>query len=943
MGPRDSLVEMLDVRVLGAIEAQVDGVTVTVGSQTQRALLAALVHGRGRTVPVDRLAWLVWGDDPPAQAYNSLKSHLSRLRRTLGTDAIVARPPGYALDLEPDQLDVHRFEQGVRRARTVEQLDDVLSLWRGPPYGQLAEHEHFAGEVAHLGELRWHARRGRAELLAASGRHDEAVAGLQALSAEDPLREPVWVALLTALHSAGRQADATAAARRYRELVRDAGLEPSQRFVQVERQVFVSTPSAYEGPPPLPPRSSTVVGREDKLARLRDLLQERRVITLVGPGGVGKTTLALEAARALRRSVPDGVWLADLADVDRAEAIVPSVIRAVGAPAAEPLDRSLLDYLAGRNALLVLDNCEHVHAEVRALVRQATARAPELRLLVTSRRPLAVPGEVVVGVDPLTPDHALALFRARAADAGAAVGDDEQTLAATLCERLDRLPLALEMAAARLRGLGLADLAGRLDERLRLLSSGEPGRHETLGAVVAWSYELLEEPDRRLLGELSVFTGPFDIDAAEAVCAGHDVARRLSDLVDRSLVVANTEGGLARYHLLATVRSFARERLAERDGLPAIEHRFVQHHVVLAERIGDGVASSDEATWADELAWRTPNLEGAHARALASGDVDAAVRIAAAMYVVVYQRLRADIGAWAEATLAAAREPDHLCAPAVAAVAAVNRLNRGDADGAAALLADLPDDPVARHAHEVLGDLHIYRGELDVSLDHFRRADELARDADDHFTSLFARISAAIALGYAQRADEALAVLTDARAEAVSGGIPLMTAWSDYAEGELLAEVDPARALTLVDHAVAEADAADWRMLAGVGRLTASSLRARMADPDEAVRGFVQLIHHWDRLGDATHQWTTLRNLIELLTRIDADEPAACLVGAVDGASTPTYGPERARLHRATKRLRDRLGGRTDELIQKGRGLDLPSATSLALRALDGEDVRHSP
>ena len=928
---------MVDVLVLGPIEARDADGPIVLGSRTQRALLAALAHARGRAVPTDELSALVWGERPPASARTTLKSHMSRLRRALREDVIASQPPGYALTVPLEQLDVHRFERGVHAAGSVGEIDAALALWRGRPYGELADHEHVAGDVARLVELHTQARLRRAELLLVAGRGEEAAAAYKQLTTEDPLREAAWTGLLRALHAAGRQAEATAEARRYRERAAEVGLDPSPGFIEAEHEVFTTSPptaSPGRASAPVPGRLSSLVGRERELEEIGGLLRRRRLVTLVGPGGVGKTSLALEAARAIADDFDDGARIVRLADIDDADAVVPAISRAVEAPATEPLATSLEQYLAGQRALLVIDNAEHVHDAVRSVTRRLLAVAEELRVLVTSRQPLEVVGEVVVPVDPLDRDAALELFRQRARDAGAPLPHDRQDLAIDVCDQLDRLPLAIEMAAARLRGLGLVDLAARLGERLRLLHSGEAGRHETLAAVVAWSYGLLETPGRSLLDQLSVFAATFDLDAAEAVCDVADVPGGIVDLVDRSLVHRVADDGRARFHLLETVRAFATERLAASEAHRATLERFVRYHVQLAERIDDGLRGPDEGVWAEVLEAQLPNLEAAHSHALRLGDVDAAVRIAVAPHVFVYHRLRADVGAWAEATLPVARRAEHPLTPAVAALVAVNRLHRGDLDGAEDLLGDLPDDPVARHAHEVLGDLYLYRGELDGALVHFEAAERLARRVDDRFTALHSRMSRAMVLGYLGRTDDGLQLIDAVRREASAARVPMVAVWCDFTEGELLAESQPTRALELVDRVVAEADRAGWRMGAGVGRLTASSLRARTAAPADAVPGFERLIRHWDRVGDETHQWTTLRNLVELLTRLGAHAPAARLLGAVGTATRPTFGPERQRLEEARQVMRAHLGEQADTLVQAGREDDLAAAVELGLATL---------
>jgi tetratricopeptide (TPR) repeat protein len=394
--------------------------------------------------------------------------------------------------------------------------------------------------------------------------------------------------------------------------------------------------------------------------------------------------------------------------------------------------------------------------------------------------------------------------------------------------------------------------------------------------------------------------------------------------------------GHARYQLLETVRSFAVDRLWSSGAADGTVARFVRFHAELAGRIGAGLRGPDEQTWAEALERELPNLEAAHRHALRREDVDAAVRLASSLYPAVYHRLRADIGAWAETTLPLARHARHPGLLEVATVVAVNRLHRGELDAVETLLADLPDDPAARHAHEALGDLNIYLGDFTASVRHYRAAERLADRAGDHFTVLHAAMSQAMALGYRGDVDEALAILGRVRREARAAGIGVATAWCDFTEAELVAETDPQQALELVDRTVAEADRAGWRMLAGVGRLTASSLRARTADPVDAIPGFERLVRHWVHHGDDTHQWTTLRNLVDLFIRMGAYAPAARLLGAVSVAPRPTFGAEEERLAAARDAVLHHLEGEAESLIRAGRRDDLGTAVEHALRALEG-------
>ncbi|MFW6090651.1 MAG: ATP-binding protein [Actinomycetota bacterium] len=931
---------MTEVLVLGPIAVRLDGTEVPVTSPTQRRILAALVSAAGAAVPAGALESLVWGDQPPENARASLKSHVSRLRRILGADVVAARPPGYALTLPPEQVDAHRFEK-ASEAHSLEEIEQLLRLWRGPPFGELADHPYFASTVTRLRELHTQARSRHAGLLGASGEHQRAAAQWRALAEEQPLLEPVWIGLMDALHTAGRQADAVAAAARYRGEVAAVGLEPSTAFTEAERRIFASAPAGRRpaaATATLPAAPTRLLGRDRELASIRDLVPRQRLVTIVGPAGVGKTRLAQEVGGNAGDLLPDGTWLAHLTEVEAGGSIVPTVVRAVGAPTTPPLDRSLEKYLAHRRSLLVLDNAEHVLAAVRALVQQLLAATDRLHVLTTSRQALGIPGEVLVPVEPLDPEAALRLFRERALDGGVAVGDEDQ-IATHVCARLDRLPLAIEMAAGRLRALGLQDLADRLDERLHLLSSTAGAQTRTLEEVIRWSYDLLDPAQRTLLDQLSVFAGHFGLDSAEAVTDVPHTAGVLADLVERSLVQADTSAGRARYRLLETVRTFANAQLAASDVHEPTLHRYVQHHVDLAERIQTGLRSADEDTWMALLDARTADLEAALATAVSDDDVDAACRIAAAPHIAVYQHLRADLGAWAEEVVELARRHRHSKAPVIAATAALNRLNQGDLDAAITLLADLPDHPDARHGHEVLGELHVYCGDLDRGIAEFLRAEALAEEAADEFTRLNARISRAIALGYAHAEHPARELIDDVRRSASTAGLRLIEAWCDYAAGELLADTDPEQALELVERSLRTADPAGWRMLAGAARLTASSLRARTADPTDAVSGFRQLIEHWRDMGDHTHQWTTMRNLIDLLTRLGEDEPAARLIGTVTHqAPVPTFGAEEARLSQAMATLQTRLGARADELMRAGRDDDLPAALDLALIGLRRND-----
>lgn len=603
--------------ILGTTQAlRDDGTVLPVGGARLRALLTVLALRPGRTVPVGVLVDEVWDGEPPADAPAALQALVGRLRRAIGHQAVASAESGYRLAAEPEAVDLFRFErlagEGARAlaegdpARAMSVLDDALALWRGPALADLPDR--------YAAAARWTARRldARRDRLAAAlrlGRATEALPELTALCGEHPLDEPLQALRLRALRDAGRTAQALAAYDEVRTLIADRlGTDPGTELTTLYGELLRQEPAPPAPVKPSAPaplgnlraRLTSFVGRESEMAALRDDLSRGRLVTLLGPGGAGKTRLSQEVADTVDPGTwPDGVWLAELAPVDDPEAVPEAVLAALGAretvlsgagsgelraaerasgderAAGESLAR-LTEYCSRRRMLLLLDNCEHVIEAAAALADHLLARCPGLTVLATSREPLGVPGEAVRPVDPLPDPTALRLLAERGAAArpGFRVDADEATAlaGAEICRRLDGLPLAIELAAARLRMLTPQQIADRLDDRFRLLTSGSRTvlpRQQTLRAVVDWSWELLDDDERVTLRRLSVFAGGCTLEAAEAVCAdgsggAGDAARLLGSLVDKSLVVAApAEDGQMRYRLLETVGEYAAERLEE--------------------------------------------------------------------------------------------------------------------------------------------------------------------------------------------------------------------------------------------------------------------------------------------------------------------------------------------------------------------------------------------
>ncbi|MCX5343952.1 BTAD domain-containing putative transcriptional regulator [Streptomyces atratus] len=707
--------------ILGTTQAlRGDGTAVAIGGARLRALLCVLALRPGRTVPAAVLVDEVWDGDPPADAVGALQALVGRLRRALGHAAITSAEGGYRLAAEPDAVDLYRFErlagEGARaleggeaaKARAV--LDDALALWRGPALADLPDRGAVAARWA---ARRLDARRSRLAAALALGRADEALPELVALCAEHPIDEPLQALRLRALRDAGRTAQALAAYDEVRTVLADRlGTDPGAELRSLHAELLrqdpaqlVAAAAAAEPHRPSRTRTSTVpqgnlrarltsfVGREDDMEALREDLSHARLVTLLGPGGAGKTRLSQEAAESVGPAWPDGVWLAELAPVDDPEAVPEAVLTALGARetvlrgagaeelrAAEgnvgdPLVR-LTEHCSRRRMLLLLDNCEHLVGAAAALADHLLAHCPDVTVLATSREPLGVPGEFVRPVDPLTDPMALRLLadRGAAAKPGFRIDADEETAAAAaeICRRLDGLPLAIELAAARLRMLTPRQIADRLDDRFRLLTSGARTvlpRQQTLRAVVDWSWDLLDASERAVLRRLSVFAGGSTLAAAEAVCAdgpqdAREVAGLLGSLVDKSLVVAApADDGEMRYRLLETVGEYAAERLDGAGERDTVERRHLVYFRELARTTDPGLRGAGQRSAIDLLQREYENIRTALRRAVAARDEQEALCMVLSLsWYWQIRDLRTDALQWADA--AAALGPDPFAPPA---------------------------------------------------------------------------------------------------------------------------------------------------------------------------------------------------------------------------------------------------------------------------------------
>jgi predicted ATPase/DNA-binding SARP family transcriptional activator len=660
----------VQIRILGSFEVQTDdGVFADVPGTRLRGLLIALALEPGHVVPKATLVDWIWGERPPSEAANALQRLVSRLRKALPDGVIEGQSDGYRLTVEPDAVDAVRFERLVRLARAdsdprrVGLLREALALWRGAVMQgvDLQESAAFNAAVTRLEGLRLTALEDRFDAEVGLGHGGELITELTDLVAAHPLRERLVAALMRTLVATGRDTEALLVYQRTREaLAGELGVDPSPELSAVHVALLRGELGRREDGRKTNLRAelTSFVGRDADVAAIRELVAEHRLATLIGPGGSGKTRLATETARTLLADLPDGAWLVELAAIGAGGDVAQSALAGLGlrdallgeAQNAELTDR-LVAAIREREALLILDNCEHVIESAAAFAHRVLGECPRLRILATSREPLGITGEALRLVEPLAlPDAypsraemesspAVQLLRDRAGAVRRDFAVDARTLPTMVrvCRALDGMPLAIELAAARLRTMSIDQLACRLDDRFRLLTSGSRTalpRHQTLRAVIDWSWELLTDAERMVLRRLSVFSGGAGLEAAERVCAGDEVEQEqvlelLTALAEKSLLLAEGDDA-PRYRMLGTIKEYAARRLAEAGESEVARVAHLAYFTELAETAEPHLRRSEQREWLAALEAEHGNIGAAMRAALAAGEAHAAMRLAAA-------------------------------------------------------------------------------------------------------------------------------------------------------------------------------------------------------------------------------------------------------------------------------------------------------------------------
>lgn len=950
-----------ELRVLGGVALLRGNESVPLGGPKAQMLVSVLVAHRHHCLSNARLVEALWGEMAPKSASSTVQSLISRLRATLAPEfSITFGPAGYQLEILDGQIDSSRFESLLAQSRALEPerslpvLEAALGLWRGPAFGPLGGAEEVRGEAVRLDELRLVATDEWAEASLRCGDPARMVGELEALVGLHPLRECYWRLLMLALHRTGRQAEALRRAGEFRSiLAEEVGLDLSPAMRTLEAQILSDDPTLLgERDGQGEPRATRIgahqllgatsfIGRDPQLVSLAEALQQQPLITITGPGGVGKTRLAMRVAANTIDDFADGVVVVEFAglrDPARAALVIAHALD-VQLRQHRTIEETIEDHLASTRTLLLLDNCEHVTEAVAPLVDRLRSACPGLRILATSRQslglageylevlaPLAVPASGVDSIDEIRGCSAVELFVTRAASTtpGFSVTDDNALAVAEICRQLDGLPLALELAAARLRTMGVEALAVRLSQRVEMIGQtqrGADGRQRTLHDLVKWSHDLLEPEEQQVFEQLAVFAGGFDLVAAESVTVAGEgessVVGHIASLVDKSMVVL-VDQSLPRYKLLEPLREFGLDHLRERGALEAAEDRHLEWFLDLAERGAVGLDSPEEAAWSADLDRDYENFRVAHLTAIRRNDADKALRLVASLREFAFRRVNYEITSWADSSSILEGAEGHPELPTALAVVAYGFFVRGDMQTAIELahrtleIEGASELSASGLPERVLANAYFYLEQIDVAFHWMnrmllssRRADAGGRIAHDLFMLSVAHTSVGDGIRGAVLAGEAKA----------AGGVvgsATANALADYALGLALEVSEPHEALALLERSGSVGAKAGNRWIEAFALTEVHSLRADNGENLVALAGYADVIDTWYRGGDWANQWLSLKRVLIILAELGAHEPAAVLYGALTAVGVaralPFIPAEAERLSQQVDHIRSELG-----------------------------------
>ncbi len=975
--------------VLGPLEVVVDGRDRTPTGALQRRLLSLLLLNTNQVVSADALADVLWPDTLPADHHAALHTHVSRLRQLVPSDQLARVGGGYRLQVGPGDVDAARFTAAVSDAAAqratdpgaaLASLDEALAWWRGTPYEDLAGVDAATIEAERLVELRLRAHEERFDCLLALGRHADALADLDAFASRHPLHERVQGQLMTALRHTGRLADALAVYDRYRKaLATELGIEPSPALRRLHDDIVTGATeddssaarqTASEPAPretrstprhPLTRPASSFVGRSGLLETVPTMLHEHRLVTLLGTGGAGKTRLAQELCARLGHAYPDGVWFCALATAD-AQSVAATVAFTLDVEQrsdADPADR-IADVLRHQQALLVLDNCEHVLDAAARLADTLLAAAPSVTVLATSRERLAIDGEQLCPVPPLPvpqqPDAdepAIRLF----CDRATAVRPDwrpdtaEIETIADICRHLDGLPLAIELAAARLHTLTLDEVADGLDRRMAMLTGGKRTtiRHRSLAAAVAWSYDLLDDDERAMFDAVSVFQAAFSAEGAAAVAdvPRDEAADTLSGLVERSLL--QREG--RRYLMLESLREYGIARLAERDAVEAARSDHARYHLAFAVDAEQHLREPNVIGVLDDVDASLADIRVAFNRLVEEEELDETLHLVLALHEYGVQRIRPEVLEWAEQTAHRAAESGRsgrLVGEAFA-VGGLGAWKRGDLarareleDAARAFTGS--DDNLGGTVFDLLTTRALVQGELDEVIHWAEIGIAQASSRGDFPKVREARGLIVLARGY--QGDPGVVALADDLLARIDENTNILSqAFMWYVAGEAMIDIDHAAAMERLRRAMELARQSGTSFVLGIAGSSLASLEARHGDPVAAVHEYRWVLDHWRRAGIRSLLSTTLRSVAQLLARIGHDRAAALVLGRATAPDTrhEIFGEDVHRLRVLAETLTERLGGEEFEAATaKGAALDDNDAVAVAYDAFDLWEARRS-